>query len=73
MERRLLFEHIDVPGIETYDVYRSKGGYASVEKALKTMAPDAVVEEGRALGPASVDVAPVTLKDIFLETVAAED
>jgi hypothetical protein len=34
---------------------------------------DAVVEEGRALGPASVDVAPVTLKDIFLETVGAED
>ena len=28
MERRLLFEHIDVPGINTYEVYRSKGGYA---------------------------------------------
>jgi NADH-quinone oxidoreductase subunit F len=50
MERRLLFEHIDVPGIATYDVYRSKGGYASVEKALKTMAPDAVVEEVKKSG-----------------------
>jgi NADH-quinone oxidoreductase subunit F len=50
MERRLLFEHIDVPGINTYDVYRSKGGYASVEKALKTMAPDAVVEEVKKSG-----------------------
>ena len=50
MERRLLFEHIDVPGIQTYDVYRSKGGYASVEKALKTMTPEAVVEEVKKSG-----------------------
>jgi ABC-2 type transport system ATP-binding protein len=35
--------------------------------------PDAIVEQARALGPLSVDVTPVTLKDIFLETVAAED
>jgi ABC-2 type transport system ATP-binding protein len=32
-----------------------------------------VVEEARALLPLSVDVAPVTLKEIFLESVAAED
>jgi ABC-2 type transport system ATP-binding protein len=32
-----------------------------------------VLDEARALRPASVDVMPVTLKDIFLETVAAED
>jgi NADH-quinone oxidoreductase subunit F len=50
MERRLLFEHIDVPGIHTYDVYRGKGGYASVEKALKTMTPEAVVEEVKKSG-----------------------
>jgi ABC-2 type transport system ATP-binding protein len=31
-----------------------------------------IVEEARALGPMSVDVLPVTLKEIFLETVAAE-
>lgn len=50
MERRLLLEHIDVPGIQSYDVYRAKGGYASVEKALKTMTPDAVVEEVKKSG-----------------------
>ena len=49
-ERKLLFEHIDVPGIHTYDVYRQKGGYASVEKAMKTMSPDAVVEEVKKSG-----------------------
>jgi ABC-2 type transport system ATP-binding protein len=32
-----------------------------------------VLDEARALGPASVDVLPVTLKEIFLETVKAED
>lgn len=50
MGRKVLLEHIDVPGIETYDVYRSKGGYASVEKAIKTMAPDAIVEEVKKSG-----------------------
>lgn len=50
MERRLLFEHIEVPGIDSYNVYRSKGGYASVEKALKTMTPDAVTEEVKKSG-----------------------
>jgi ABC-2 type transport system ATP-binding protein len=32
-----------------------------------------VVDEARALGPLSVDVAPMTLKEMFLDTVAAED
>jgi len=32
-----------------------------------------ILDEARALGPVSVDVAPVTLKEIFLETVATED
>lgn len=50
MEIRVLFEHIDVPGIETFDVYRSKGGYASAEKALKTMTPEAIVEEVKTSG-----------------------
>jgi NADH-quinone oxidoreductase subunit F len=45
MSRKLLLEHINVPGIETYDVYRNHGGYKSVEKALKTMSPQEVVEE----------------------------
>ena len=33
----------------------------------------AVVDEARALNPISVDVVPVTLKEIFLESVIAED
>ena len=45
MGRKLLLEHINVPGINTFAVYREKGGYRSVEKALKTMSPDDVVEE----------------------------
>src|SRR5688500_16873688 len=49
-EIRILLEHIDVPGIETYDVYRSKGGYASSEKALKSMTPEAVLEEVKKSG-----------------------
>ncbi len=50
MGRKILLEQIDVPGINTYDVYRSKGGYSSVEKALKTMKPEDVVEEVKKSG-----------------------
>src|ERR1700754_689115 len=50
MGRKLLLEHINVPGINTFDVYRSKGGYASVEKALKTMTQDVVTEEVKKSG-----------------------
>ena len=32
-----------------------------------------IVDETRALKPVSVDIVPVSLKDIFLETVSAED
>jgi NADH-quinone oxidoreductase subunit F len=45
MGRRLLLEHDNVPGIETFDVYRKHGGYRSVEKALKKMSPEQIVEE----------------------------
>src|SRR6478736_4336173 len=50
MGKKLLLEHANVPGIETYEVYRAKGGYRSVEKALKTMSPDAVMEEVKKSG-----------------------
>lgn len=50
MGRKLLLEHANVPGIENYDVYRKHGGYRSVEKALKTMSPQNVVEEVQASG-----------------------
>jgi len=35
--------------------------------------PDRIVAEAQALAPASIDVVPVTLKEIFLETVVRED
>lgn len=50
MGRKLLLEHINVPGIETLEVYRQQGGYRAVEKALKTMSPDDVVEEVKKSG-----------------------
>src|SRR5687768_9715495 len=50
MPRKLLLENIHVPSIETFDTYRKHGGYASVEKALKTMTPDAVMEEVKLSG-----------------------
>src|ERR1700749_3631685 len=50
MGHKLLLEHDNVPGIDTYEVYKSKGGYRAVEKALKTMSPDAVLEEVKKSG-----------------------
>lgn len=50
MGRKILLEHIGVPGIETFDVYRKHGGYASVEKVLKSMSPEEVVEEVKKSG-----------------------
>jgi len=50
MGKKLLIQHVNVPGIETLEVYRQHGGYASVEKALKTMSPADVVEEVKKSG-----------------------
>ncbi len=50
MSRKLLIHNAHVEGIHTYEVYRKQGGYRSVEKALKTMSPDAVVEEVKKSG-----------------------
>jgi NADH-quinone oxidoreductase subunit F len=50
MARKLLLENAHIEGINTYEVYRKNGGYRSVEKALKTMTPDAVVEEVKKSG-----------------------
>src|SRR5215207_37258 len=47
--KKILLEQVSIPGIETYEVYRKNGGYASVEKALK-MAPDDVTEEVKKSG-----------------------
>jgi ABC-2 type transport system ATP-binding protein len=55
------------PGIERV---QRKGRVLTV---LSSAGAERVVDEARASNPVSVDVVPVTLKEIFLETVAAED
>jgi len=50
MGKQLLLNTVQVPGIQSYEVYRKHGGYASVEKALKTMSPEQVVEEVKKSG-----------------------
>lgn len=50
MERKILLNNIAVPGIRSFQVYRSNGGYLSVEKALKKMTPDEIVEEVKKSG-----------------------
>jgi hypothetical protein len=45
MSKKILLDKINIPGIKTYEVYRQNGGYASVEKAMKAMTPDEVVEQ----------------------------
>jgi NADH-quinone oxidoreductase subunit F len=50
MGKKVLLEHIHIPGIETYEVYRKQGGYKSVEKALTKMTPDEVMEEVKKSG-----------------------
>ncbi|MEO7984042.1 MAG: NADH-quinone oxidoreductase subunit F, partial [Bacteroidota bacterium] len=50
MGRKLLLDKAHIENIRLYDVYRREGGYRSVEKALKTMTPDAVTEEVKKSG-----------------------
>src|SRR6187431_1606951 len=50
MSQKILLDKINVPGIKTYEVYRKNVVYASVEKALKTLTPDEVVEEVKTSG-----------------------
>jgi NADH-quinone oxidoreductase subunit F len=47
---KLLLHNEKVANIHTLEVYRQHGGYASVEKALKTMQPNDVVEEVKKSG-----------------------
>jgi ABC-2 type transport system ATP-binding protein len=44
-----------------------------VLSVLSSKGSDAILDEARALNPRSVEVTPVSLKEIFLETVSAED
>jgi ABC-2 type transport system ATP-binding protein len=40
---------------------------------LSAAGTGAILEEARALGPASLDVSPISLKDLFLDTVLSEE
>lgn len=50
MAKKLLLEHDNVPGINTLNVYRQNGGYKALEKALKQMTPEQIVEEVKTSG-----------------------
>jgi NADH-quinone oxidoreductase subunit F len=50
MKRKLLIDKAKVPGIASYEVYRKEGGYRAVEKALKSMSSEDVVEEVKKSG-----------------------
>jgi len=50
MGKKLLIHNDHIPGINTLAIYRENGGYASVEKVLKTMTPDQVTEEVKKSG-----------------------
>lgn len=47
---KLLLDKAHVEGIRGYEVYRREGGYRSVEKALKELGPEAIVEEVKKSG-----------------------
>jgi ABC-2 type transport system ATP-binding protein len=70
---RLVFDH-DAPA----NTFRA-AGVVHVHRSGRTMTivssagTDMLLEEARAMRPSSVDVVPMTLNEIFLETVAAED
>ncbi|MFT4022638.1 MAG: hypothetical protein QM664_02495 [Flavihumibacter sp.] len=50
MSVKLLLDKAGVDGIRSYEVYRREGGYRAVEKALKNMSPEAIVEEVKKSG-----------------------
>lgn len=47
---KVLIDKANIEGIRYFDTYRKNGGYAAAEKALKTMAPDAVTDEVKKSG-----------------------
>ena len=49
MATKLLLDKAHIEGIRYYDTWRKNGGYAAVEKALKT-SPEAIVEEVKKSG-----------------------
>ncbi|MBS1659118.1 MAG: NADH-quinone oxidoreductase subunit NuoF [Bacteroidetes bacterium] len=47
---KILLDKVNVAGINSLDVYRANGGYASVEKALRKMTPAEIIEEVKKSG-----------------------
>jgi len=47
---KVLLRNVDVPDSHTLAVYRSRGGYQALAKALREMAPEKVMEEVKASG-----------------------
>ena len=43
-ERRILYEHLDVPDINTFDVFRQYDGYKHFEKAINEYEPEEICE-----------------------------
>ncbi len=50
MGKKLLLTYDHIQGINTLEVYRKHNGYKSLEKALKTMKPDDILEEVKKSG-----------------------
>src|SRR4028118_1368337 len=50
MAQKILLKNLEYPNVRSIDGYRQSGGYASLEKALKTMTPDEIVEEVKKSG-----------------------
>ena len=44
-ETRVLFRHIDEPGLHTIDVYRALGGYSALERAFRELEPEEILSE----------------------------
>jgi NADH-quinone oxidoreductase subunit F len=74
MDRQIILEHISVPGIETFDVYRTVGGYDSVYRALKELSPDEIISEVKKSGLRGRGGAgfPTALKWSFLDKKSAK-
>ena len=43
-ERRILYEQLDVPGMNTFEVFRQYEGYKRFEKALEEYQPDEIAD-----------------------------
>lgn len=50
MSKKLLLKYDHIPNINTLEVYRQHDGYKSLEKALKTMSQDEVLDEVKKSG-----------------------